>query len=302
MKTSSQHWILASAVALLVGACATVPPGPPPDVVRLQNDLDRMHSDPRIASNGGAELANADAAVAMLARNERTLDSREYQQGVYIADKLVGIAEASALARYSEQRGMQLGAERERLLAQTAVTETRTTTVITNTSPPHTIVTDAPPTRTIVTEAPRTVVTTGAPPPRGVRSETGELVPRARAELMAMQDQMPGVESRLDARGLVIRLGDFMFEPGRAELTPTAEQSLDNVARVLRSDNDAGIAIEAYGEDGMALRRANAVRDYLDARGVDSSRLSARTIGYATRNTIADRDRRVDIVIRSDYR
>jgi outer membrane protein OmpA-like peptidoglycan-associated protein len=293
MKTSSQHWILASAVALLVGACATVPPGPPPDVVRLQNDLDRMHSDPRIASNGGAELANADAAVDMLARNERTLDSREYQQGVYIADKLVGIAEASALARYSEQRGIQLGAERERLLAQTAVTETRTTTVVTEAPPPRTIVTEAPPPRTIVTEV---------APPRAVRSETGELVPRARSELMAMQDQMPGVESRLDARGLVIRLGDFMFEPGQAELTPTAEQSLDNVARVLRSDNDAGIAIEAYGDDGMALRRANAVRDYLDARGVDSTRLSARTIGYATRNTLADRDRRVDIVIRSDYR
>jgi outer membrane protein OmpA-like peptidoglycan-associated protein len=284
MKTSSQHWILASAIALLVGACATVPPGPPPDVVRLQNDLDRMHSDPRIASNGGAELANADAAVDMLARNERTLDRRQYQQGVYIADKLVGIAEASALARYSEQRGMQLGAERERLLAQTAVTETRTTT----------IVTEAPP--------PRTVVTTVAPPPRVVHTETGELMPRARAELMTMQDQMPGVESRLDARGLVIRLGDFMFEPGRAELTPTAEQSLDSVARVLRADGDAGIAIEAYGDDGMALRRANAVRDYLDARGVDSTRVSARTIGYAPRNTIADNDRRVDIVIRSDYR
>ena len=293
MKTSSQHWILASAIALLVGACATVPPGPPPDVVRLQNDLDRMHSDPRIASNGGAELANADAAVDMLARNERTLQPREYQQGVYIADKLVGIAEASALARYSEQRGMQLGAERERLLAQNAVIETRTTTIVTDAPPPRTIVTEAPP---------RTVVTTVAPPPRAVRTETGELMPRARAELMAMQNQMPGVESRLDARGLVIRLGDFMFEPGRAELTPTAEQSLDSVARVLRSDNDAGIAIEAYGEDGMALRRANAVRDYLGARGVDSTRVSARTIGYATRNTIADNDRRVDIVIRGDYR
>ena len=46
-----------------------------------------------------------------------------------------------------------------------------------------------------------------------------------------MQEQMPGVESRLDARGLVVRLGDYMFEPGRAELTPTAEQSLDSRRR-----------------------------------------------------------------------
>jgi outer membrane protein OmpA-like peptidoglycan-associated protein len=272
MKTSNQHWVLASAIAMLVAACATVPPGPPPDVVRLENDLDRMHSDPRIANNAGPELANADAAVDVLARNSRSLDPRAYQQGVYIADRLVGIAEATALARFAEQRGVQLGVEREHLLAQESISETRTTTVI--------------------TEA----------PPRAMRTQTGELVPRARAELMAMQDQMPGVESRLDARGLVIRLGDFMFEPGRAELTPTAEQSLDTVARVLRSDNDAGIAIEAYGEDGMALRRANAVRDYLDARGVEPGRVSARTIGYASRSAIADNDRRVDIVIRSDFR
>ena len=136
-----------------------------------------------------------------------------------------------------------------------------------------------------------------------VRSDTGELVPRARAELMAMQERMPGVESRLDSRGLVVRLGDYMFEPNRAELTPTAEQSLDSVAVALRNDADAGIAIEAYGEDGLAPRRADAVRDYLDARGVDASRVSVRAstrthrAGWSPRN-----DRRVDIVIRSDYR
>lgn len=269
MKTSRHNWLLAVVVALLVAACATVPPGPPPDIVRLQNDLDRLHSDPRIANNAGAELANADAAVDVLSRNARTLDDRAYQQGVYIADKLIGIAEASALARFAEQRGMELGAERERLLAREPVVD-RTTTVIT-------------------TE-----------PTRVVRTETGELMPRARAELMAMQDQMPGVESRLDARGLVIRLGDFMFEPGRADLTPTAEQSLDGVARVLSSDSDAGIAIEAFGPDGMAMQRADAVRDYLDARGVDAARIDARNIALG--GAVAANDRRVDIVIRSDLR
>lgn len=282
MKTSPRSWVLAGAIAMAVSACATVPPGPPPDVMRLQNDLDRLHSDPRIANNAGPELANADAAVDVLARNSRSLDPREYQQGVYIADKLVGIAEATALARFAEQRGTDLGVEREQLLAQESVTERRTTTVVTE-APPERIVTDI---------RPRVAV----------RADSGELVPRARAELMAMQDQMPGVESRLDARGLVIRLGDFMFEPGRAELTPTAEQSLDTVARVLRSDDDAGIAIEAYGEDGMALRRADAVRDYLDARGIEPGRVSARNVAYTRHGTLAENDRRVDIVIRSDLR
>ena len=274
MRTNQRNLFLATAIAVMAAACATVPPGPPPDVVRLQNDLDRLHGDPRIAANGGAELANADAAVDVLARNARTLDARAYDQGVYIAGKLVGIAEASALARYAEQRGMELGVERERLLARTTVIEPRRTT-------------------TVITEA----------PPRVVRSDTGELVPRERAELMAMQDRMPGVESRLDSRGLVVRLGDYMFEPNRAELTPTAERSLDSVAAVLSSDRDAGIAIEAFGEDGLAPRRADAVRDYLDARGVESARVSVRSIDtHASRGMLADNDHRVDIVIRSDYR
>jgi len=282
MRISNSLTALAIGATLFLAACATVPPGPPPDVVRLQSDLDRLHSDPRIANNAGAELANADAAVDMLARNARTLDSRAYTQGVYIADKLVGIAEATALARYAEQRGTELGIERDRLLAQN---EAHTTTIVTTTpASPPVIRTDAPP--EVLRET--------------VRDDSGALVPRSRAELETMQQQMPGVESRLDARGLVVRLGEYNFEPGRAELTPTAEQSLDGVARVLASDGDAGITVEAFGADGLASARAAAVRDYLDARGVDGSRIASRTVDY--RDELARNDRRVDIVIRGDYR
>jgi outer membrane protein OmpA-like peptidoglycan-associated protein len=282
MRTSNSLTALAIGATMFLAACATVPPGPPPDVVRLQSDLDRLHSDPRIANNAGAELANADAAVDVLARNARTLDSRAYTQGVYIADKLVGIAEATALARYAEQRGTELGIERDRLLAQN---EAHTTTIVTTTTAsPPVVRTDAPP--EVVRET--------------VRDDSGALVPRSRAELETMQQQMPGVESRLDARGLVVRLGEYNFEPGRAELTPTAEQSLDGVARVLASDGDAGITVEAFGADGLASARAAAVRDYLDARGVDGSRIASRTVDY--RDELARNDRRVDIVIRGDYR
>jgi len=283
--TSPRNLALAGAIAALSVACATVPPGPPPDVVRLQNDLDRLHSDPRIAPNGGAELANADAAVDVLSRNARTLDARAYTQGVYIADKLVGVAEASALARYAEQRGSALGIERERLMARGTVVERRTTTIVSDAPP--TVVRDAPP-----------VVRQDV-----IRTRDGQVMTSGRAELVEMQNRMPGVESRLDSRGLVVRLGDYMFEPNRAVLTPTAARQIDSVAAVLSADADASVAVEAYGGDGLAPMRAAAVRDYLDARGVDGARVSVRSIdGYATRGQLADNDRRVDIVIRGDYR
>jgi outer membrane protein OmpA-like peptidoglycan-associated protein len=283
MRTSNSLCALAAASTLLLAACATVPPGPPPDVVRLQNDLDRLHGDPRIADSAGPELANADAAVDVLARNARVLDARAYAQGVYIADKLVGIAEATALARDAEQRGTELGIEREHLLARN---DARTTTIVTTT--------DAAP----------AVVRSDITPPsvvrETIRDDRVELAPRAHAELVAMQQQMPGVESRIDGRGLVVHLDDYTFEPGRAVLTPTAEQSLDGVARVLAADGDAGITVEAFGADGLASARAAAVRDYLDARGVDGARIASRTVGY--REGLARNDRRVDIVIQGDYR
>jgi len=284
MRTSNRLCALAAGATLFLGACATVPPGPPPDVVRLQNDLDRLHGDPRIANNAGPELANADAAVDVLARNARVLDARAYTQGVYLAGKLVGIAEATALARYAEQRGTELGVERERLLARS---DAHTTTIVTTTdATPTVVLSDITPPPTVVRET--------------IRDDSGHPVPRGRGELEAMQQQMPGVESRLDARGLVVRLDNYTFEPNRAELTPTAEQSLDGVARVLASDRDAGITVEAFGTDDLAAARAASVRDYLDARGVDGSRIASRTVGY--REGLARNDRRVDIVIQGDYR
>jgi len=119
MNLRPQNLLLSTALALAISSCATVPPGPPPEIVRLQTQLDRLHADPRIVDNAGPELNNADLAVDTLARNARTLDSVQLQQGVYIADRLVQIAEATALARFEERRGTQLGIERERLLADT---------------------------------------------------------------------------------------------------------------------------------------------------------------------------------------
>lgn len=285
MNTSKTLCALAVSATLFLGACATVPPGPPPDVVRLQSDLDRLHSDPRIANNAGPELANADAAVDMLARNARVLDARAYTQGVYIADKLVGIAEATALARYAEQRGTELGVEREHLLVRN---DAGTTTIVTTDAAPAVV-------RSDITPAPPPVVR------ETIRDDDGRLAPREREELVTMQQQMPGVETRIDSRGLVVRLDETMFEPGRAELAPAAEESLDGVARVLVSDGDAGITVEAFGTDGLATARADAVRDYLDARGVDGSRIAARRVDLRD-GRLARNDRRVDIVIQADYR
>lgn len=101
-----------------LAGCATMPKGPPPEVARLNNQLAQIRSDQRIAPNAPDEISKAQAAVNALDAQARSLDEKHFQQRVYVADRLVQTAEASGLARFQEQRGKQLGRERDQLLVQ----------------------------------------------------------------------------------------------------------------------------------------------------------------------------------------
>jgi outer membrane protein OmpA-like peptidoglycan-associated protein len=226
------------AVVLLgLGACAATPHGPPADIVRLHAEQDRLHADPRIAANGGVELANADAAVATLSSNVRTLSPRDYEQGVYLADKMLQIAEASALARDAERRGEQLALERDRVGTRTAV-----------------------------------AMTAGEPMRRDERGPMQD----DRERLFDMQRRLPNSESEVDERGLVVRLADFNFRSGDVGLTATGENSLEALARVLDDEPQTNARIVAFGGREEQRNRALTVRDYLNARGVDRARIDIR--------------------------
>lgn len=260
MKSSIRN--VGFAFALLLTGCVSAPPGPPPEIQRLQDQLSRLHGDPRIAPNAGPDLQNADAAVDVLARNRRRLDEPTFRHGVYIADRLIQIAEASGLARYEEQRGKDLGAERERLLAGSM----------------------------------------------GLRHETYPLARTtardglAHDELAAIQPRLSGLESHLDERGLVVALGDFMFENNDRRLRSSTTRALDTLVSALRDGPAAQLSIDGYtgsvdGRD-LAARRAVSVRDYLVDRGVDGTLIDTRRTGIV--DEFAGNHRgRVEIVIRA---
>lgn len=239
-----RYAVLSATIAGLA-ACAATPHGPPPEIVRLHQEQDRLHADPRIAANGGAELANADAALATLTANARTLDARSYQQGVYLTDKLQQVAEASALARDAERRGEQFGIERDRLSARDTRGEVRVVAVSQDAS-------------------------------RDLDMRERAPLPDSRARLFAIQRELVGSESAVDERGLVVRLADFNFGPGDSGLTASGERSLTNLARALDDEPRANVSIVAYGDRGLPRAHATVVRDYLDARGIDPGRLDVR--------------------------
>jgi outer membrane protein OmpA-like peptidoglycan-associated protein len=95
----------------------------------------------------------------------------------------------------------------------------------------------------------------------------------------------------------------LLFGSGEADLTEDAKKTLAGVAQTLRTDDNARLQLMAFAagaenEASMARRlslsRALAVRSYLIAEGVRSTRIDVRALGNKTEAEPADR---VDLLI-----
>jgi outer membrane protein OmpA-like peptidoglycan-associated protein len=99
---------------------------------------------------------------------------------------------------------------------------------------------------------------------------------------------------------------EVFFSFDSSTLNPGADSTLDHVVRVAHSAPDTRIVLDAHCDPvgtapyntGLAIRRAEAVRDALIAKGVDSSRIVFAVYGEdgMQRATHAE-DRRVGIML-----
>lgn len=92
----------------------------------------------------------------------------------------------------------------------------------------------------------------------------------------------------------VVAVGDrVFFESDQSDLTPQARGTLDRQAQWLQQWNRYTFTIEGHADErgtreyniALGARRAQAVRDYLAARGVDPARM--RTISYGKERPVA---------------
>jgi outer membrane protein OmpA-like peptidoglycan-associated protein len=133
----------------------------------------------------------------------------------------------------------------------------------------------------------------------------------ARMQTAAIQAELEAMKARPTDRGLVLTLGDVLFETGKADLKAGAVAELDELAKFLAKYPDRTVAIEGHtdsvGSDdfnvGLSQRRAESVRSYLMRQGVDRSRVTTQGMGesvpVASNDTAGGRqqNRRVEIIV-----
>ena len=130
----------------------------------------------------------------------------------------------------------------------------------------------------------------------------------------AMQRELAELQAKQTERGMVVTLGDVLFNTGAATLLPGADLALGRLAEALQKNPDMRVIVEghtdsqgsdSYNED-LSRRRSQAVRDALVARGVAGDRIE--TIGRGEAFPVASNDsaegrqqnRRVEIVFSND--
>ncbi|HET6564609.1 MAG TPA: OmpA family protein [Xanthomonadales bacterium] len=290
---------LVATIGLLAG-CSTVPDR----IDILENAraaVDRVEQDPLSDQVAGEELAQAQNR---LARAESAYDDRELEDvrhNAYLALRHAEIVEERVDESRIREQIEDSEAERNRVVLEARERDVEMAEMLAESK---------------VLQAERAEAVAAAKAREAERNAVAADIANARAtdalaEARALEEELEALKARETERGLVLTLGDVLFDTDRATLKPGAEMTLDRLAAFLNDHPDRELLIEGHtdsrGSDYYNLelseRRAGAVRLALVDRGISPARLEALGLGesypVATNDTVAGRqqNRRVEIVI-----
>lgn len=133
----------------------------------------------------------------------------------------------------------------------------------------------------------------------------------AMQEAEALRQQLLDMDAKETERGMVITLGDVLFDTDKATLRGGAISALSKLVAFLVQNPDRGLVIEGHtdsvGDDAYNLdlsrRRADSVKAYLMKNGIDPGRMSATGLGESSpvsgndSPTGRQQNRRVEVII-----
>jgi outer membrane protein OmpA-like peptidoglycan-associated protein len=132
----------------------------------------------------------------------------------------------------------------------------------------------------------------------------------AQQQLANAQQQLADLQAKQTDRGMVVTLGDVLFDTGQATLKPGADLAISRLGSYLSANPHTKVLIEGHtdsrGSDdynmGLSERRAQAVATALEARGIPADQVQTagrgKSFPVASNDTPAGRqqNRRVEIV------
>ena len=135
-------------------------------------------------------------------------------------------------------------------------------------------------------------------------------IEEARREAAELQRQMKELQAKNTERGMVLTLGDVLFDTEQSSLAASAAGNIDKIADFMKAYPEQRAVVEGHTDSmgdedfnmGLSRDRAFAVRQALAARGISTSRITTEGFGESTPVASNDtskgrqKNRRVEII------
>jgi len=276
-------------LALALCACVTTPQ-PNAALESARAAVRAAESDPNVSKYAALDLeaAKKDLAIA----DDAALHHKDaaIAQPAYMAAQNARLAQMHATAKADDARVAAGQAERDQIMLAARNREVQNAKMATNEA------------KLAANEA------------LDQRDQAAKQAAQATQEAARLQAEVDQLKATPTPRGLVLTLGDVLFDTGRAELNPGSSRKLDQLAQFLTEHKERRVQIDGFtdsvGSDSyneeLSRRRADSVKSALLMRGIDASRIS--TQGYGKAYPVANNtdsggrqlNRRVEVVIGGD--
>lgn len=290
-------WIvLLLAAGFLLMGCGAKKPNPA--FLEAQSLYQKAESDPDVMSKAPVEMHEA---RKMLNKAEEADDEDEVERLSYLAQRQVELAMAEAEAKKAQERMESLSNENRRVLLearQSEVDEARREALKLKQE----------------AEVRAREVALAQERSEQLKKEADmarQHAEQARAEARRLEQELSELQARRTERGLVLTLGDVLFDTGSAELKIGALRSLENLVAFLQENPNRNVLVEGHTDSvgneaynqRLSQQRAESVKMALIHRGVSPGRIIA--AGYGESYPVASnstesgkqRNRRVEVII-----
>jgi outer membrane protein OmpA-like peptidoglycan-associated protein len=329
MKNQMRAIIIALFMVAGLPACGTAPKQ---DLAleQVRTQLNELKSDQELADY--APLAVGEAERALRQAETATGDATNRIHLIYMADRKIQMARVVAQHGQLEQESRRLAEERNAMLVKGSKLEAEMARLDAEQARMMSSARaeDAQRAREEAMEAQQREAASARDAEHAIEeaqqaralaasSATEAQLARREADLAVEQadtlrKQLENLQLRQTESGVVVTLGDVLFESGETSLREEAMASLVEVVDLLQSEPDKDIRIEGHSDStgdsetnlGISAQRANAVLDALVSLGVDPGRFTAAGMGedfpIASNDTEEGRrqNRRVDVILLDD--
>ena len=264
--------------AVLLAACASTPKRVA-ELDQAHSDVEALAAEPLVQQAASEELANARKSLESADVAMKKHDREQVLHYSYLATQQARTGEERVAEAKSKQDVAKGEAERNRVLLEARTREAETAKA-------------------------------AAEQQAQAAQAQAQQAEAARQEAEAAQKQLAELQAKKTDRGMVLTLGDVLFDTAAATLKPGAGAQMDRIAAFMKSNEGTKIIVEGHtdsrGSDEynqqLSERRAQAVADALAFRGVDRSRVEAvgrgKALPVASNDTAAgqQQNRRVELI------